>query len=203
VEAGTELWYHSHERATAGSAEWSVHRPDQSSTYSEVGIPPGISGQLRFDEGTHGRWQDGSGNSWELYYFRWFPAHSLQKRVTIQLAKTHGPETCLPAIGIKGFTCLGIISVPVAGMELAMQHYVFNAEGKSLQVFHGIYEDPTGSSRLANRRKDFRSRVAAALAGSRNYGQRSLEVAVLGYERPEEARVALGRELARLIMVDK
>jgi exosortase/archaeosortase family protein len=201
VEAGTELWYHSHERATAGSAEWSAHRPDQSSTYSEVRIPPGISGQLRYDEGTHGRWQDGSGNSWELYYFRWFPAHSLQKRVTIQLAKTHGPETCLSAVGMKQSAYLGIITVPVAGMELAMQHYVFNAEGKSLQVFYGIYEDPTGSSKLANRRKDFRSRVTAALTGSRNYGQRFLEVAVVGYERPEDASAALTGELAKLIKV--
>jgi len=201
VEAGTELWYHSHERATAGSAEWSVHRPDQSSAYSEVGIPPGISGQLRYDEGTHGRWQDGSGNSWELYYFRWFPAHSLQKRVAIQLAKTHGPESCLPAVGMKESAYLGIITVPVKGTELAMQHYVFNAEGKSLQVFYGIYEDPTGSSKLANRRKDFRSRVAAALTGSRNYGQRFLELAVVGYERPEEAKAALGRELEKLISV--
>jgi exosortase/archaeosortase family protein len=203
VEAGTELWYHSHERATAGSAEWSVHRPDQSSTYTEVEIPPGISGQFRYDEGTQGRWQDGSGHSWQLYYFRWFPAHSLQKRVAIQLAKTHGPETCLPAVGMKESAYLGIITLPVAGMDLAMQQYVFNAEGTPLHVFYGIYEDPSGSSKLANRRKDIRSRVAAALAGSRNYGQRFLEVAVVGYERPEEAKAALGRELEKLIEVRK
>ena len=60
---------------------------------------------------------------------------------------------------------------------------------------------PTGSSRLASRRQDFRSRVAAALAGSRNYGQRFLEVAVVGCERPEEAKAALTRELAKLIQV--
>jgi exosortase len=201
VETSNELWYHSHEQATDGSAEWSVRLPDRSSTYLEVEIPPGIRNQLRCDEGRQIRWHDGSGNSWELYYFRWFPAHSLQKRVAIQLAKTHGPDTCLPAVGIKEIARLGIITVPVAGMELAMQHYVFNVEGRSLQVFHGIYEDPTGSSLLANRRKDFRSRIAAALAGSRNYGQRSLEVAVFDYDRPEEAKADLGRELEKLIMV--
>jgi hypothetical protein len=100
---------------------------------------------------------------------------------------------------MKESAYLGIITVPVKGTELAMRHYVFNAEGKSLQVFYGIYEDPTGSSKLANRRKDFRSRVAAALTGSRNYGQRFLELAVVGYERPEEAKAALGRELEKLI----
>ena len=45
--------------------------------------------------------------------------------------------------------------------------------------------------------------MAAALAGSRNYGQRFLEVAVVGYERPEEAKAALTRELEKLIRVEK
>ena len=201
VEAGTQLWYWSHERATGPNVEWSVPRPALSSSYKEVEIPPGIRGQFNYDEGTQARWEDGSGDSWQLYYFRWFPAHSLRKRVAIQLAKTHGPEICLPAVGMRVSAYLGIITVPVAGMELAMQQYVFNAEGKKIHVFYGIYEDPSGSSELANRRQDARSRIAAALAGSRNYGQRFLEVAVVGYERPEEAKAALGRELDKLIKV--
>ena len=45
--------------------------------------------------------------------------------------------------------------------------------------------------------------VAAALAGSRNYGQRFLEVAVVGYEKPEDARAALVRELEKVIKVEK
>ena len=145
--------------------------------------------------------EDDGGKSWQLYYFRWFPAHSLQKRVAIQLAKVHGPEKCLPAVGMSLKAYLGIITVPLAGMELAMQQYVFNAEGTPVHVFYGIYEDLSGSTELANRRKDSKSRLAAALAGSRNYGQRFLEVAVVGYERPEDARAALIQELAKLIRV--
>ena len=203
VEGGTEFWYRSHERAAAGSAEWSVRRPAQGSSYHEVEMPSSIRGQFRSDESLQARWQDGGGNSWQLYYFRWFPARSLEKRVAIQLAKTHGPEKCLPAVGMSLKAYLGVITVPLAGMELAMQQYVFNAEGTPLHVFYGIYEDPTGSTQLANRRKDSASRVAAALAGSRNYGQRFLEVAVVGFERPEDARAALTRELEKLIKVEK
>ena len=203
VEAGTDLWYRSHERAPGANLEWSVRRPAQSSNYREEKIPPGIRGQFKDDESTQVRWEDGSGNSWQLYYFRWFPAHSLKKRVELQLAKSHGPEICLPAVGMSMSADLGIITVPVGGMELAMRQYVFNAEGSKLHVFYGIYEDPTGGSTLANRRQDFRSRVAAALAGSRNYGQRFLEVAVVGCERPEEAKAALARELEKLIRVRK
>ena len=203
VEAGTEIWYRSHERATVGGVEWSVDRPARGSYYHEVEMPPSIRGQFNADEGTHLRWEDEGGKPWQAYYFRWFPAHSLKKRVAILLAKTHGPEKCLPRAGMKLQAYLGIITVPLAGMELAMQHYVFNTEGTPLHVFYGIYEDPTGSTQLANRRQDARSRIAAALAGSRNYGQRFLEVAVFGCEKPEDARARLVRELGRLIKGDR
>jgi hypothetical protein len=169
--------------------------------FTRVQIPPAIAGQFCADEGTYGRWEDAAGNAWQIYYFRWLPAHSLQKRVVIQLAKTHGPEKCLPAMGMELRSYLGIIKVPVAGMELAVQQYVFNAEGRPLHVFYGIYEDPSGSAELANRRRDSTSRVAAALAGSRNYGQRFLEVAVAGYERPDEARAAFTAEVQKLIKI--
>jgi hypothetical protein len=172
-------------------------------TVTRVEIPPIIRGQFKANESLQGRWQDGAGNAWQLYYFRWFPAHSLQKRVATQLAKTHGPEKCLPAVGMNLRSYLGIITVPVAGMDLAMQQYVFNAEGRPLHVFYGIYEDPSGSAVLANRRKDAASRIQAALSGSRNFGQRYLELAVTGYERPEEARAALIGELGKLIKVEK
>jgi exosortase len=202
VEAGVQVWYRSHERTAVASTEWSVPRPAQGSSYHEVEMPPSIRGQFRSDESLQTRWQDGAGNSWQLYYFRWMPGRSLQKRVTIQLAKTHGPETCLPAAGMSLKSYLGVITVPIAGMELAMQQYVFNAEGTPLHVFYGIYEDPSGSTQLANRRKNSASRLSAALIGSRNYGQRFLEVAVFGYEKPEEARAALTGELEKLIKIE-
>jgi exosortase len=203
VESGTELWYQSHERATAANLQWSVQHPAQNPSYEEVEIPSNIRGQFLADESTHARWKDGSGNSWQLYYFRWLPAHSLEKRVAIQLAKTHGPEKCLPAAGMTLRAYLGIITVPVAGIQLALQQYVFSAEGTTLHVFYAIYEDPSGTTELANRRKDFPSRVAAALSGSRNYGQRFLEVALIGCERPEDARAALRSELDKIIKVER
>lgn len=65
------------------------------------------------------------------------------------------------------------------------------------------FTEPSGSTLLANRRKDSKSRLAAALSGSRNYGQRFLEVAVFGCETPEDARAALVRELGKVIQVEQ
>ena len=57
VEAGTEVWYRSHERAAVGGVEWSVRRPAQGSSYHEVEMPASIRGQFNADEGTQVRWR--------------------------------------------------------------------------------------------------------------------------------------------------
>jgi hypothetical protein len=203
VEGGTELWYRLHERWARDHATWSVPGPNNQAAFQIVEIPPSIRGQFRGDEGIEGRWQDANGGEWQLYYFRWFPSRSLTKRVATQMAKTHGPEKCLPAAGMRLKSDLGITRIHVGDFELAVRQYVFEAEGRLLHVFYGMYEDQGGSDALVNRRLTSASRLQAALAGSRNYGQRFLEVAVFGYERPEDARAALARELPKLIKVEK
>jgi exosortase/archaeosortase family protein len=203
VEVGTQLWYRSHEQGSATTSNCAVNLNVAAPAVTKVETAPEIRGQFRADQSLEGRWQDSAGNAWQLYYFRWLPAHSLQGRVAAQLAQTHGPEKCLPRAGMKLQAYLGIVTVPLAGMELAVQQYVFAAEGRTFHVFYGIYEDPTGSAALANRRRKTGDRIKAALAGSRNYGQRYLEVAVGGYERPEDAGAAFAREMQALIQIEK
>jgi exosortase len=199
VEIGTELWFRSHENRSLAMSPWDLKSGADAPGFAKVEIPGDILGQFKADEAAQRLWRDPAGNSWQHYYFRWLPGHSLAKRVTVQLAKTHGPEKCLPAIGMTLKSYLGVITVPVGGMSLAFQQYLFTAEGRPLHVFYGLYEDPAGSAVLANRRKDSASRVAAALAGSRNYGQRFLEIAISGPEQPLDARAALTRSLPALI----
>jgi exosortase len=201
VEGGTEFWFRLHERGASGIAKWSVRWPDNQAGFKAVEVPAGIRGQFRYDEGIEGRWQDANGGEWQLYYFRWLPARSLNKRVAIQLAKTHGPEKCLPAVGMQLKSDLGIKRFPVGDLELAVHQYVFEADGRFLHVFYGIYEDQGGAGDLVNRRLTPSSRIRAALSGSRNFGQRFLEVAVSGYETPEDARAAFAREMATRIKV--
>jgi exosortase len=201
VEGGTELWYRLHEQPAAHAVNWSVPQPAGDAAIKIVEMPAGIRGQFRADEGIQLRWQDASGAEWQLYYFRWVPALSLRKRVAVHLAKTHGPEKCLPAAGMKLRSDVGMARMEMDGLDFGMHQYEFEAEGKPVQVFYGIYEDQGGGGELANRRLTPVSRIHAALAGSRNYGQRFLEVAVAGYARPEDARAALPNELQKVIRV--
>ena len=203
VEAGTALWYRSSEQRDAGTKGWSVSLNVTDPAVTKVEIPPNILGAFKADQSLKGCWQDAADCFWELYYFRWFPPRSPEQRGAIEMARSHRPEICLPAVGMTLKSYLGVITVPVAGMELAMQQYVFAAEGRTLHVFYGIYEDHTGSAVLANRRLDRAIRIQAALGGSRNSGQRYLEVALFSNEPPEAARVALVRELGKLIQRPK
>jgi len=205
VEAGTELWYRLHEiptravRISSGSSDWSIAASVEASRIAKAG---NTTSQFRADESIEARWEDDAGHAWQVYYFRWLPAHSIRKRVAIQLAKTHGPEKCLPRSGMILEADLGrFLSSNSGHITLALHHYLFSNEFGRINVFYGIYEDPTGPAVLANRRQDTASRIAAALAGSRNYGQRFLELAVWGYDRPAEARAALMTQLTRLVRI--
>jgi hypothetical protein len=50
---------------------------------------------------------------------------------------------------------------------------------------------------------NYANRLAPVLAGRRNSGQRSLEVAIWGIADQNEADAALARELEKLIKVEK
>ena len=200
VEAGTELWFRQHENFHSTQEQWSVHLSKANPTVEEQAIPQNILSQFRSDESLNARWRDAGGNAWQLYYFRWQPAHALARRVASQLAKTHGPEMCLPAIGMVLKADLGTISVTIGEFKLTLQQFEFLAGSQPLHVFYGIYEDSTGGSTLANRRQSNASRVAAAWSGSRNSGQRFLELAVSGVDDPAKAQAALQRELEHLIV---
>jgi exosortase len=200
VELGTQLWYRSHETSTHSNPQWSLNTKPNITDFKIVEIPFGISAQFYADENTEARWQDELGRPWQLYYFRWHPGRSPKKRVAVQMGKAHGPEKCLPAIGMTMVSDLGIITTQLSGVKIALQHFVFGSQSQKVHVFYGIHEDPGAGAVLANRRQDSRSRIAAAFAGSRNYGQQYLELAAWGYDDPADARKALNQQLTNLII---
>ncbi len=203
VEAGVEWWYRSHETAVAANDQWTFNAARLGPGFVKAEIPSSIMAQFHSDKNMSGRWRDPMGNDWQFYYFQWLPDPSLKKRVIVQLAKTHGPETCLPAIGMTMKSNLGVVTVPFGGMQFAFRHYLFLAGERPLHVFYAIYEDPGGSAVLANRRRDTASRIAAAVAGSRNDGQRYLEFALSGFEHDADATAEFAKELPTFIEIRK
>ena len=158
-----------------------------------------ISGEFKYDDGFETEWEDAGKAHWQLFYFRWEPARALHRRVRVQRAKMHGPATCLTHIGMTLKANLGQKIISVGEFNLAVEHYIFAVDDQPFDVFFGIYEDQFGPAALANRRLGTASRIEGALTGSRNVGQRFLEIAVHGYDRPELAEAALATELGKFL----
>jgi hypothetical protein len=123
--------------------------------------------------------------------------------VAVQLAKTHRPEKCLPRSGIKLKTELSQTSIPINDqLAVPFRRYIFESAGRPLYVYFAVLEDMDLSPAMANPRHETWRRIEAARSGSRNYGQRVLEVAVTGPADEAEAEAALTRQLRSLITVE-
>jgi hypothetical protein len=93
--------------------------------------------------------------------------------------------------------------VPVNGLELPFLSYVVKDESGPLHVFYCLWEDRANAQRFRTTRMSYANRLAPVLAGRRNSGQRSLEVAIWGMADQQEADAALAGELEKLIKVDR
>ena len=87
------------------------------------------------------------------------------------------------------------------GVQLALNRLLFESDGKLLRVFYAQYEDSAKPELLASYRANTAQRLAAARAGSRNYGLRILELAVAGNLDEQQADAALQLQLEQVIQV--
>ncbi len=197
VETGTELWYRAHEWRVPQTPTWRVELPRNNPTFRE--LPPSAEAQriLRYDERLSGAWQEGADRIWQAVFLRWNPG-----RIAVHLARSHTPEVCLRAIGREVVSQPGLQAVPVHGLQLPFRSYVIKNENGPLHVFYCLWDDRATAQTFQSASLTYASRLAPVLAGRRNPGQRSLEVAITGYQSVEDARAALAPELEKLIRVE-
>jgi exosortase len=198
VEVGTELWYRSHEWRVPKAATWRVEFPRENATFRELPFSDKTKQFLRYDEGFNGVWQQGRDEKWQAIFLRWNPG-----RIAVHLAKSHTPEVCLTAAGRELVAQSSFRAVPVHGLQLPFRSYVVKDENGPLHVFYCLWEDRADAQSFRTTRMSYANRLAPVLAGRRNSGQRSLEVAISGFADQQEAELALASELQKLIKLDK
>ncbi|MDQ2824369.1 MAG: exosortase/archaeosortase family protein [Verrucomicrobiota bacterium] len=196
IEAGTQVWYRSHQSPLAGS-RWAVGWPTSDNAYKSVPIAREAQDLLRYDEGGGATWDAPDGRRWIMYFFRWFPG-----RTAALFVKVHRPDICLPASGLTMNRDNGIRLLTVNGVNLPIRSYRFDDHGGSLHVFY-CYWDARSSYENSKTavEEDWSAlgRLRAALQGRREIGAQMLEVAVWGYQHDAEADEALQRQLAQII----
>ena len=195
VEAATEVWYRMHDPGRT-AVSWSVNFPVTEREYHGLQIPEVTEAILRCNQEQAAEWVDESGNHWSMFFLRWYPG-----RASVQLARSHGPEICLPAAGLTQLADTGVYPWRVGDITLDAHTYTFGAPGRIFYVFYCLAEDREPGAGLASTRQRMTtgSRLEAVWAGRRNRGQQVLEMVVAGPPDAEAGREAMARTLSKIV----
>jgi exosortase len=197
AEVSTELWYRLHESNAVENSHWSAVWPGGPDHTATVPIDSTVLAMLRCNVGKAGVWEDGIGNRWQAYFFRWSAG-----RNSAQLASAHTPDICLRGVGYELTSDIGVQNLSLPNLELPFRQYVFTKGHTQLHVFYCRWEDQRlAQLQPAVLREDGSqlSRLEAVRAGRRHLGQQVLEITVNGPATSEAALAALANELPRII----
>jgi len=197
AELGTALWYGFHEQQLPRSIAWHLKAPRAQQDFRELPLSAAARRILRFDEARNVMWRGPGDLSWQAIFLRWNPG-----RAAVHLASNHTPEDCLTAAGKELLWQSGLKVISVHGLDLPFRAYLARDGWGTLNVFYCAWSDrrparPFGACWLS-----YRNRLAPVLAGERNLGQRSLELAVRGVANQEEAETAVRSALDQLIEIE-
>lgn len=194
VELGTEWWYRSHEQNLPKPVAWGIELPRDKADFRKM--PPSEKTRqfLRYDEGNNARWLE-QGCSWQAIFLRWNPG-----RIAARMALGHTPETCLTAAGRELVCATEPRLLYVDGVSFPARFYTFSGEGGPVHVLYCLRQER--ACRLAGESLTWRTRLAAVIAGIRNTGQRSLELAFWSEAGDQEAYELLERQFRRLVRVE-
>lgn len=191
AEAGTQLWYSVQEKRVAPAPRWQL---DWSAMHEAKDLPiaQGAADLLRFDEGRAVAWQDNQARTWNLFFFRWLPGHTAALSV-----KVHRPEICLPA---SGFVSLGEPRselIQINGIALPTRAYRFSDNGQPVYVYYCYWDGSVFRDTQEMIEEDWtpRGRLHRALAGRRDRGAQTVEVAIWGATDEATADAALKDQL--------
>lgn len=88
----------------------------------------------------------------------------------------------------------------ITGLRMPFLAYQVTDAPRPFFVFYCLWDDRAGSQGFETMILTFGSRLAPVMAGLRNPGQRSLEIAVSGPDNAAEAEAAVRAELEKLIV---
>ena len=196
IEIGTEAWYRTAEARYPKANAWTVRWPTAQKGFRDVELTDATRNILKYTEARSAVWADEQGRSWAMVLLRWAPG-----RTSVQLARSHGPEVCLPAAGAAMTADLGLRPMRSNGVDLPIHAYTFRAREQTLHVFYCLWEQRPDASGPQSTVEELNitSRLAAVRKGVRNAGQQAIEVVVSDVASPEQAEAAVRQFLEKTI----
>jgi exosortase len=198
IEVGTEVWYRMAEAHAPKVKSWTVRWPTGQTGFRDVEFSDVTRNILKYTDARSAVWTDADGLRWAMVLLHWAPG-----RTSVQLARSHGPEVCLPAGGAVMTADLGLRPIKIQGLVLPARAYIFRARDQMLYVFYCLWEqrpDADGAQSTAEE-LNIAHRLEAVRKGVRNAGQQAIEVAVSDVAGPEEAEAVVKRFLEKTIQL--
>jgi exosortase len=197
VEVSVEFWYCSHEARLPVAQQWSISWPTNNPTFKELPLADATRQILRYNEGRSAAWTEND-LDWQAIFLRWNPG-----RTAVHLAQNHTPEICMTGAGHTLTTISEREWFDVRGLHLPFLVCEVTDVPHPFFVFYCLWDDRASAQGLGTMSLDFGNRLAPVLAGLRNPGQRSLEIAVSGVADVGDAENALREQLEKLVLVNK
>jgi len=193
TEISIAAWYGWHEAKLPPPQQWTVLWPTNNSTFQPLPLTDTARQILRYDEGRGGAWRDGDGD-WQAIFLRWNPGSA-----AMHLAQNHTPEVCLTAAGYKLEVISELEWFDVDGLHLPFGVYQVADAPQPFFVFYCLWDDRAAEQTFQTMSLTYGNRLAPVLAGLRNPGERSLEIAVTGVGDAPGAEAAVKAELPKLV----
>jgi exosortase/archaeosortase family protein len=213
AELAVEGWYRWHEAKLPPPVTWSVSLPQSAPDFQNLPLADRTRQILRFDDAVNAAWTGAEGSRWQAIFLRWNPG-----RTAVHLARNHTPEVCLSSAGRKVMSQSEIrwFDVPVdsrlesgtkqltnhPALKLPFRVYQVTDPTGPLHVFYCLWDDRATAQGVETMNLTYANRLAPVLAGRRQSGQRSLEVALWGYAQPAEAERVFRETLPKLVVVE-
>jgi hypothetical protein len=181
--------------------------PETAAGFQRTTVPPSVCETLQAREATAANWSD-AGNRWSGLWIRY--GASAEGKVVFE---SHNPGLCLAAAGWRPVDTGRAFPLRVAGIDLKIECSTFAAGPATVHVFWIPYLDG-GVRAAADETPGMYGHSLAALArgrfplladvwsGCRGVQAETLELALIGPSRADEAEAACRRLVPTLIRPD-
>ena len=193
AEIGVESWYRVHEAHLPPAKQSTVHWPVNNPTFKEQPLEAEALQLLKCDENRRAGWQE-KRPAMAGHFHQMEPGNP---RSTWTLA-----NVCMTGAGHTLNTISNCDWFDADGLRLPFAMFEVMDAPQPFYIFYCLWNDRlnapgTGATYLSL----FGNRLAPVLAGLRNSGQRSIEIALTGVSNASEAESAVRAELGKILVV--
>ena len=167
--------------------------PTNNSTFKTLALSDQAAEMLRYDAGQDVAWQ-ADACEWQAIFLEWNPL-----RRALVYAQLHTPDVCITAGGHPTTRVSDWVWSGPGGLRLPFAVYTVADTPQPMHVFYCMWSDRSMARESRRMPRTIGARLEPVLAGVRNAGHRSLEIAVTGNLDESGAESAMHQELEKIV----